>query len=236
MPPPASPLRAVLFDLDGTLLDTAPDMLAALRQLAEENQHPCHIEYHRHKALVTRGAQSLIEAVFGRLDPKKLEQLRQRYLQIYQHRLTATTCLFDGIDTLLENLQQRGIPWGIVTNKPGWLSKPLTHAIPILRQSAVLVSGDNVPRNKPDPMPLQHALTRLNVHAAHSLYLGDAHTDALAANAAGMHAGVALWGYLQPGDNPNTWHAEVFSHPRDVARWIEKHLTRTVSADPTKKH
>ncbi len=210
----------VLFDLDGTLLDTAPDMLAALQQLADENQRPCRIDYTAHKALVTRGAKSLIASVFGPLDENRMQSLRARYLEIYQSRLAVETRLFAGIETVLETLGQQGIAWGIVTNKPGWLCEPLLQSLPPLHDAAVLVAGDTLPVTKPDPRPLLHALRALSGKAAHCLYVGDAATDVQAAQRAGMPAAVALWGYLHAEDRPETWPARLLNHPREILQCL----------------
>ncbi len=212
--------QAVLFDLDGTLLDTAPDMLAALEQLAEENQRPYRIDYQRQKHLITRGAQSLIKAVFGQIDTHQLAALRQRYLQLYRRRLGTKTRLFDGVGMLLENLQQRGISWGIVTNKPGWLCTPLIQSIPELAAAQVLVAGDTLDVAKPHPKPLLHAASALACIPEHCVYVGDAHTDMLAATAAAMPAAVALWGYLDDNDQPSAWRATLLEHPGDLLTWL----------------
>ncbi len=214
------PVQAVLFDLDGTLLDTAPDMLAALQQLAEENQRQHRIDYHDHKALVTQGAKSLIESVFGPLDELQLQSLREHYLAIYQQRLAEKTRLFAGVGELLESLNRARIPWGIVTNKPGWLCEPLVRAVVELKPAAVLVAGDTLAVAKPDPRPLQHAMQRLGIAPQHGIYVGDAKTDALAAQRAGMPAAVALWGYLHPDDQPQQWQAELLHHPKDLLQWL----------------
>jgi len=215
-----TPRRAVLFDLDGTLLDTAPDMLAALRQLADENRREHRIDYHDHKALVTHGAKSLIQSVFGPLDESRLRPLRQRYLAIYQQRLAEKTRLFEGVGDMLEGLRQARIPWGIVTNKPGWLCEPLVRAVAELEPAAVLVAGDTLAVAKPDPRPLQHAMNRLGIAPQDGIYVGDAKTDTLAAHRAGMPAAVALWGYLQPDDQPRHWQAELLHHPQEILQWF----------------
>jgi phosphoglycolate phosphatase len=199
--------RAVLFDLDGTLIDTATDMLLTLRQLADEHQQPHNINIDDYRGFITHGSAALIESIFGQ--PPKLERqrLQKRYLDLYQQNLNLNTHLFAGMDELLHHLNQSGIPWGIVTNKPGWLARPIVSHVPQLSESRVLICADEVGHSKPHPEPINQALKAMNIRADETLYLGDAESDMRAAQAAGTQAAVALWGYLHKKDQPDQWQA-----------------------------
>jgi len=204
---PASRLSAVLFDLDGTLLDTAPDMLAALDQLlAEESREP--LEYDFGRAHVSNGALGLIDVAFGKLGQAHRLSLRDRYLVLYEHHLAKRTVPFEGMDTVLEHLEQAHIRWGIVTNKPTHLTEPLLDALGLLSRCGCVVSGDTLPERKPHPQPLLHAAELIGVEPAQAMYVGDADRDIQAGRAAGMMTVAAAYGFIMPGDDPAAWQAD----------------------------
>ena len=150
-------VSAVLFDLDGTLLDTAPDMVATLNQVqAEESRQP--LAYERARAFVSNGVLGLLKVAFGELPEPERSRLQQRYLQIYATRLAAATRVFPGMTAVLIDLERAGIPWGVVTNKPSFLTEPLLEQIGLRSRCACVVSGDTVPQRKPHPGQLFHAL------------------------------------------------------------------------------
>ncbi len=209
--------QAVLFDLDGTLIDTAVDMIHALMQLADQHgiQHQLNVTDYRQ--YISKGAVALVKSVFNQPSPTELESLRAEYLEIYQQQLNTHSQLFDGINGLITHLNQHHIPWGIVTNKPSWLAKPIVNSTPELNGSQVLVCADEVGLAKPHPEPLLHAANHMAIKPQHTLYLGDAESDILAAHAAGMSSAVALWGYLAPEDAPIQWNAHhLFDHPKQM--------------------
>lgn len=206
-------LEAVLFDLDGTLLDTAPDMIASLNELcAEERCQP--LDYDLARAHVSNGALGLLNIAFTSLNDERRERLRNRFLNIYAGRLHDATTLFPGMSELLDALDAARIPWGVVTNKPAFLTEPLMQALNLCERSGCIVSGDSLPQRKPHPDPLLHAARILNVTEKHSMYVGDAARDIQAGKAAGMTTVTALYGYIQPGDDPAAWNADYsIEHP-----------------------
>jgi phosphoglycolate phosphatase len=209
--------NAILFDLDGTLIDTAIDMIYALKTLADNHgiQHQLNVADYRQ--YISYGAVALVKSVFNNPSPEKLAQLRQEYLDIYQLQLNTHSKLFPGIEDLIQNLNQNSIPWGIVTNKPSWLAKPILSNTPELAQSQVLICADQVGVGKPDPKSLFHAAELMGLTLETTLYLGDAKSDIDAAHAAGMQSGIAMWGYLAPEDRPNEWLAHhCFESPHDL--------------------
>jgi len=225
-------LQAVLFDLDGTLLDTAPDMVGALNDLrAEESLDP--VDYDIARAHVSHGAFGLVDVAFGRIDEAKRLRLRDRFLEIYAGRVATETTLFDGMAAVLNQVEADGLAWGIVTNKPGNLTEPLLAALGLSSRCACVVSGDTVARRKPHPQPLLHAMRLINAAASpcdaqQLMYVGDADRDIQAGKAAGMITVAATYGYIPPDDDPLQWHADhIIEHPpqlldilTDIARRI----------------
>jgi N-acetyl-D-muramate 6-phosphate phosphatase len=213
-------IRAVLFDLDGTLLDTAPDMVGALNQLrAETGREP--LPFALARAFVSHGAKALVRVGFPDASDSQFEELRARFLQIYRGRLALETEAYPGVEAALDHLDDAAIPWGIVTNKPGWLTLPLAEHFAWQRRTGVIVSGDTLPQRKPDPAPLLHAAQALGVLPADCAYIGDAERDMLAAQAAGMTALVALFGYIPASERPREWPATHWlESPAHMAQWL----------------
>ena len=196
--------RAVLFDLDGTLVDTAPDMVAALNELRqEENLEP--LPFENVRPLVSHGAVALIRAAFPRATGPHPAALRERFLRIYRGRLAVETRVYPGILEALGRLESRGINWGVVTNKPGWLAEPLLEQLGLRQRAGVIVSGDTLAQRKPDPAQLKYAADRLRLSPSQCIYIGDAERDVLAARAAGMKVFVALFGYIPAHEKPSEW-------------------------------
>lgn len=200
-------ITAVLFDLDGTLVDTAIDMIQALETLAQQHGIERSLPVADYRQYISKGAAALVQALFPELEQGDKEALRQEYLTIYQKQLNQNNQLFDGIPELLQTLQEQNIPWGIVTNKPSWLTNPLVAAIDAFNHAQVVISADEVGIAKPNPKPLLAAAEQMNIDPATTLYLGDAESDITAANAAGMVSAIAMWGYIAPDDQPNQWPA-----------------------------
>jgi N-acetyl-D-muramate 6-phosphate phosphatase len=201
-----SPTRAVLFDLDGTLLDTAPDMAAALNRLLDEKGCPP-LAFADIRPHVSHGSTALVRLGFGHTDESTFATLRQRYLEVYRQNLADQTQLFDGVDSALNRLEAAGVPWGVVTNKPGWLTEPLLEHLELRHRVQVVVSGDTLKERKPHPAPLLHAADGLGVAAEDCIYIGDAERDVLAGRAAGMKVFVALFGYIPTEERPEDWPA-----------------------------
>lgn len=219
--PPAQGTAAVLFDLDGTFADTAPDMGRALNRLREAEGHPP-LPMASIRPQVSHGARGLLWLGFG-LEPgdRDYERLRQDFLGLYQDDLARGTRLFPGMGELLDQLEGLGLPWGIVTNKPGWLTDPLLRTLGWYERAACVVSGDTTPHPKPHPEPLWHACRLLGVAPARTWYVGDAERDIAAGRAAGTRTLVALFGYLGETDRPERWGADgLLDHPGDILYWV----------------
>jgi len=218
--PSGRTLRAVLFDLDGTLLDTAPDMVAALNALrTEQGLDP--VPFARARPHVSHGALALVRLGFPEVADH--EPLRLRYLELYSERLAVQTRPFDGVPELLAALEQSGTAWGVVTNKPAWLTMPLMETVDLTRRAAVIVSGDTVSERKPHPLPLLHAAQALDLPARECLYVGDAERDVQAAVAAGMPVLVALFGYIGAQETPQRWPADGWiSAPLETLDWLAR--------------
>ncbi len=210
-------MKGFLFDLDGTLVDTAIDMIAALKILAAENNIFINPKYTEYKELITFGSRAIVISIFGHLDNNAILQLQKRYLEIYQNNLSVNSCLFDGVDSFIKKLDKQGIPWGIVTNKPEYLAKPLLQSLSQLQNCQVLIGGDSTNHSKPHPEPINTAIRSMSINPQKSWYIGDALTDITAANAANMNSAIALWGYLSKKDNPKTWQADkILKHASDL--------------------
>lgn len=211
---------ALLLDLDGTLLDTAPDMGGALNRLRiERGLEPLAPAVYR--PVVSHGAARLVALGFPDATGDAFEQLRLRFLEIYARNLAGHTRLFPGIDDVLAELEERGLPWGIVTNKPAWLTDPLLEALALSHRAACVVSGDTLPQRKPHPLPLLHAAALAGVQPEHCVYVGDAERDIQAGRAAGMATVVAAYGYLSADDDPRSWQPTgIVAQPADLREWM----------------
>jgi phosphoglycolate phosphatase len=210
----------VLLDLDGTLLDTAPDMADALNRLRADEGLPG-LPFERIRPHVSHGAPRLIRVGFDEPEPARFESLRTRYLDIYRQGLAIRTRLFDGFEEVLAALEQAGLRWGVVTNKPGWLTVPLLEALGLATRSACIVSGDTLPERKPHPLPLLHAAGLLGIEPGECIYLGDAERDVQAARNAGMIPLVAGFGYLAEGENPADWKPDgILGRPSELLDWL----------------
>ncbi|MCU0833178.1 MAG: phosphoglycolate phosphatase [Chromatiaceae bacterium] len=211
----------VLFDLDGTFADTAPDMALALnRLLATRGRAP--LPFDRIRPQVSHGSRAMIQLGFG-LGPEdaRYESLRRQFLDLYAEDLASATVPFPGVLDLVTELEGQGIPWGIVTNKPGWLTDPLMAALGLAARPACVISGDTAARPKPHPDPLLLACERIGRAPADCWYLGDAERDVAAGRAAGTGTLVALFGYLGTGEDPATWGADgMIGAPLDLLGWL----------------
>lgn len=207
-------IRAVLFDLDGTLVDTAPDLGDALNQMLARRGMPV-LPDAAIRAQASHGSQGLIRLAFDVAeDEPGFPALRREFLDHYLAHLADRSCLFPGMAQSLARLEEWGIPWGVVTNKPARYTEPLLAQLGLLTRAACVVSGDTCARPKPDPAPMHHACRNVAVAAQDCLYVGDAERDVQAARAAGMPVMVALYGYLSADDRPERWGSDGFlRHP-----------------------
>lgn len=200
--------KAVLFDLDGTLVDTADDLGAALNHvLIKHGLAP--ISAVQYRPMASHGAKGLLETGFGAaLHDYPFTTLRNELLDYYQQNLTVYSKLFGGSEEFLPELNRRGIPWGIVTNKPYKLAAAMLKQIPGMESCQILLGGDSLHQRKPSPVPLWVAAHKMGVKAADCWYIGDAERDIEAANRAGMTSIIADYGFISETDKPDLWGAD----------------------------
>ncbi len=226
-----SQARGVLLDLDGTLLDTAPDLIGSLNQLRQEQGLEPLPAGHL-QPVVSHGSGPMIQRGFdlAPTDPD-FQPLRQRFLEIYRDRVSHSTRPFAGIDELLQALDSAGIPWGVVTNKPGWLTEPLLADLGYAERAACIVSGDTLPCRKPDPAPVLLGCERLQLAPQQCVLIGDAARDVEAGRRAGTLTLVALFGYIGAEDRVASWGAHgLIGHPLETLRWLAPELQTAVPA------
>ena len=217
-------LRTVLFDLDGTLADTAPDMAHALNLLLKEKDYEP-LPFDTIRPWVSHGGLALVRLGFGEeRGDVELENLRQRFLEIYAENLCRETHLFPGIAQLLAMLSENGFNWGVVTNKPRYLTEPLVAQLTIQPPPACIVSGDTTTNRKPHPEPMLLACKQAGSDPHECLYVGDAERDIHAGKQAGMKTLVALFGYITDSEDPETWGADgMIRAPMEVFDWLKQH-------------
>jgi len=212
---------AVLFDLDGTLADTAGDLAGALNRVrADHGRPPLPVRALRSHA--SAGARGLLGAGMDlKPDDSGYAAARDAFLIHYEAGLAVTTRLFDGVDTMLEAIEARGLAWGIVTNKAERYTGPVVVALGLAHRAGTIVCGDTTPHAKPHPAPLLHAASALRLPPTRCVYVGDDLRDVEAGNAAGMATLVAAWGYLGNGVPPSAWPARGWlDAPRDLVAWL----------------
>jgi 2-phosphoglycolate phosphatase len=215
------PFSAILFDLDGTLVDTAPDLAFALNTLLEQEGLDS-LAYDAIRPVASNGSPGLIFLGFGiSPDHRDYPLLQQRFIKLYQVNITRETALFDGMEEVLSTLEKANIPWGIVTNKPAFLTDPLLEQLNLTHRAACIVSSDTTPFSKPHPAPMFHACDIIQHKPEHCLYIGDAARDIEAGKNANMQTIAALYGYIASNDNPAHWQADgSINHPRDIMQWL----------------
>jgi phosphoglycolate phosphatase len=215
-------LKAVLFDLDGTLLDTAPDMIGTLNSLRLDNGL-APLPFSQVRPEVSHGSSRLVQIGFPGVDAERFALLQRRFLEAYGARLAAETRLFEGMDRVLTELSRRGLVAGIVTNKPARLTDALLEELGLRARFVCVVSGDTVKERKPHPLPMLHAAQLAGTAAGACVYVGDAQRDVQAAHAAGMRALVALYGYLREDEDWAAWGGEgSIERPADLLDWLDR--------------
>ena len=214
-------MTTVLFDLDGTLVDTAPDLGHALNLQLQKYGKPM-LSGDAIRPFASQGSKGLLGLGFG-LTPEHADfiQMRDEYLDIYESVLTRSPTLFDGMQAALDGIVTSGFKWGIVTNKPSRFTVPLVKSLGLTHRAACIVSGDDAPQPKPDPATLLLACRQAQVKPEDCLYIGDAERDIQAGQAAGMKTVVAMYGYIDVSDKPLTWGADFLIHsPSEIASLI----------------
>lgn len=216
-----SPFSGIFFDLDGTLADTAPDLVAAANKLLlARNLNPMPYEVLRPRA--SAGARGLISGAFG-IDPDHPDfvSLRDEFFANYEKALLVDSVIFDGVDHLLNQLDEAKLPWGIVTNKSERFTNPLTDLMGLRQRAISTVSGDTTPYSKPHPEPILHAARIANIDPSKSVYVGDDIRDIVAGKAAGMQTIAAAYGYCGCDEPPEDWGADyLVRHPLELLEII----------------
>ena len=216
-----SPYEGIFFDLDGTLADTAPDLVAATNKLlVTRNLTPKPYEFLRPYA--SAGARGLLEGAFGiSPDHEDFVALRDEFFSNYEKALLVDSKLFDGIDHLLDQMDAASLPWGIITNKSERFTNPLTDLMGLRQRAVSTVSGDTTPFSKPHPEPILHAARTSNIDPSKSIYVGDDIRDVLAGKAAGMKTVAAAYGYCGCKEPPEAWGADyIANNPLDLLQII----------------
>lgn len=216
-----SPYEGIFFDLDGTLADTAPDLVAATNKLlVVRNLTPKPYEFLRPYA--SAGARGLLEGAFGiSPDHEDFVALRDEFFSNYEKALLVDSKLFDGIDHLLDQMDAASLPWGIITNKSERFTNPLTDLMGLRQRAVSTVSGDTTPYSKPHPEPILHAARTSNIDPSKSIYVGDDIRDVLAGKAAGMKTVAAAYGYCGCKEPPEAWGADyIANNPLDLLQII----------------
>ena len=215
------PINNILFDLDGTLADTAPDLAMALNRLLKEQGKPP-LPFTAIRPMVSHGGVYMIVKAFALAeDDPDFPALRERFLSLYESALVAETRLFPGIAELLDQLEADGCTWGIVTNKLERLTFPLIEALELQQRAACIVCGDTLSWNKPHPAPMLHACQLVDRKPAESLYIGDAEKDVIAGNSANMYTLIARYGHIGDEEKPEDWGADgIIDKPAEILDWL----------------
>ena len=216
-----SQYQAVLFDLDGTLVDTAPDLGFALNTLLQEEGY-APLPDEQIRPVASNGSAGLLGLGFGiTADDANFKPLQQRFIRLYQDNIARETAVFPGMLDVLHFIEDSNITWGIVTNKPAFLTDPLVKLLGLDERASCVVSGDTTSHAKPHPAPMLHACDLISIAPEHCLYIGDAARDIEAGKNANMTTIAARYGYITEGGDPETWQADAYiSHPHDLLAWF----------------
>lgn len=223
-------LKALLLDLDGTLVDTAPDMVATLNRILDKHNRP-QANIKEASKLVSNGARALLEFGFpDTFNDYSDEQLITEFLEDYAKHICEHSQLFDGMLEVLKLCEKNNVRWGVITNKPIELSKALLEGLGLFERCSILLGGDSLPVKKPDPAPMLHSCMVMNLAPSECLYVGDHERDIIAGNAAGMDTAAALWGYLNDQDNPENWKAKFLTKSaQGLYRLVEEKINQKLT-------
>ncbi len=220
---PLSRIEAVLFDLDGTLIDSAPDLGAAADKMRTDRGLPS-LPHEQYRPMVGAGARGMLGVAFG-MPPEHPDYavLREEFFVNYENCMTQRTYAFDGVDQMIGQLVAQRLPWGVVTNKSARFTEPLTRGMPLFQTAATVISGDTTPHAKPHPAPLLEAARRLGLAPGRCVYVGDDERDIVAGHAAGMFTVAAAYGYLGNGGHMQAWGAHaVIDSPLQLLQLLAK--------------
>ena len=218
-----SDIRAVLFDLDGTLIDSAPDLGDAADKMRTDRGLPSLPEA-LYRPMAGAGARGMLKVAFD-ITPEHptYEAFREEFFVNYERAMTVRTYIFDGVTDVIDALRQRDMPWGVVTNKMARFTDPLTQAMPLFSSASAIVSGDTTAHAKPHPAPMFEAARRLGLPPEVCLYVGDDERDIVAGRAAGMRTVAASYGYLGEKTNIASWGADLhIDSPLNILQWLTK--------------
>jgi phosphoglycolate phosphatase len=218
-------LRAVLFDMDGTLLDSAPDFIAVSQAMRQARGLPA-MDPQRIADVVSGGARAMVGAAFDcTADSAEFEALRLEFLERYQQHCAVLTRPYEGIAELLTEIEKAKLLWGVVTNKPLRFAEPIMQQLGLAERSALLICPDHVTHTKPDPEPMLLACSKLGLQPAEILFVGDDLRDIESGRAAGTRTAAVSWGYIHPDDNPAHWGADVVvDHPGELRKTLDNAL------------
>lgn len=211
-----------LFDLDGTLLDTCRDMGNALNTVLDNHDKPP-LPLKTIRPFVSKGGMVMVCLAFQCTPQSEQSRaLLNEFLDTYRQTISRHTVLFPGMDSILKAIEHSGRTWGIVTNKPGFLTDPLLRALQLDKRVGCVVSGDTLPEKKPHPAPLLHACKQINAKPSQSIYIGDDERDVEAGRRAGMTTLAATWGYIVEHDDPDLWNADgIIRQPQEIIGWLD---------------
>jgi len=216
-------IKAVLFDLDGTLIDSAPDLAAAADRLRLDRGLP-ELGLSLYRPHTGTGARGMLKIAF-QMEPEHPEfiDLREEFFKNYERNLVVNTRPFDGVKELIESLNDRSLAWGIVTNKSARFTDPIVRQSPLLTQAKTVISGDTTAHAKPHPAPILEAMKRMGLRAEECVYIGDDERDIVAGKAAGVKTVAAGYGYLGDAGDIANWNADVNIYsPLDLLKWLPK--------------
>ncbi|WP_076509001.1 HAD-IA family hydrolase [Pseudacidovorax sp. RU35E] len=214
-------VQAVLFDLDGTLIDSAPELGAAADRMRVARGMSS-LPLSAYRPMAGAGARGMLGVAFGlRPEDAQFAELREEFFKTYEALMFDGSVAFSGVDALIARLVDRRMPWGVVTNKSSRFTEPLTASMPLFETAAAIVSGDTTPHAKPHPAPLLEAARRIGVDPARCVYVGDDQRDIVAGKAAGMRTVAVAYGYLGADADVTQWQADaVISLPLDLLQWL----------------